>query len=100
MAYIGKVKVSDTWESLADLIQAQVEGQSAFAFGSSTYQLQGEGPVGVRFADASSAPTDNEDGERIANTQVAIYEPSTGTLYVKAEVNTPEGQWVKISELA
>ena len=99
MAYIGKVKVSDTWESLEDLIQAQVEGQSSFAFGDSTYQFQGEGPVGVRFADASAAPTDNEDGERIAGTQVAIYEPSA-TLYVKAEVNTPEGQWVKISELA
>lgn len=99
MAYIGKVKVSNTWESLADLIQAQVEGQSAFAFGSSTYQLQGEGPIGVRMASASSKPDSDDEGERIFGTQVAIYEKDSGTLYVKAEQNSPNGQLLKISQL-
>ena len=98
--YIGKVKVSNEWESLEDLIQAQVDGQSSFEFASdTTYQLQGEGPIGVRMASVSAKPESDEDGERIFGTQVAIYEKDSGTLYVKAEQNAPDGQLLKISQL-
>ena len=32
MAYIGKVKVSDTWTKLEDLIKEQIDGQSSRFF--------------------------------------------------------------------
>ena len=98
--YIGKVKVSNEWESLEDLIKAQVDGQSSFAFATgSLYQLQGEGPIGVRMASASAKPTEDDEGERIFGTQVAIYEKDSGILYVKAEQNSPNGQLLKVSLL-
>ena len=43
MSYVGKVKVSSAWTKLEDLIQAQVDGQSAFAFDTSkTYSVQAD----------------------------------------------------------
>lgn len=100
MAYIGKVKVGDTWSSLATLIQEQIDGQGSFAFESGkTYCLQGEGPIGVRFANSSATPEDNNDGERIFGTQIAVYGPDDATLYTKADQNAPEEQWLKISQI-
>ena len=95
MAYIGKIKVTDTWESVEAMVAAQI---GSFTFGGNTYQLQSEGPVGVRLANASTAPTDVNDGERINNTQVAFYTKDSGTLYARTE-NGAAFVWLKISEL-
>ena len=96
MAYIGKIKLTEEWESVTTL--ASQQGVS-LTFGSSTYQLQGEGPTGVRLANALSKPTDDNDGERIANTQVALYTKDSGTLYARTEAGKDE-VWLKISELS
>ena len=99
--YIGKVLLSDEWEKLEDLIKAQVSGQSSFAFDSSkTYQLQGECDheavkevlLAARLCEASAEPTDNAAGFRIINTQCADYQPSTGSLYVRADLTEKTGQ--------
>ena len=95
--YIGKIKLTSTWESVEDLVKAQID--NTFAFGSNTYQLQSEGPLGARFANSSAAPTDADDGERIANTQVAFYTPDDGTLYARTEEGA-DIVWLKISELS
>ena len=99
--YIGKVKISNTWSKLEDLIKAQVSGQSSFAFAEgTTYQLQGEGNYGVRLCDTSAAPSDAQAGERIIGTQTAIYQKSNGYLYVKTEADIPsDNVWLKISTL-
>lgn len=99
--YIGKVKISNNWSKLEDLIQAQVEGQSAFAFvEGTTYQLQGEGNYGVRLCETSSTPSDAQAGERIIGTQTAIYQESDGYIYVKTEADIPsDNVWLKISTL-
>lgn len=96
MAYIGKIKLTDTWTSVEDMISAQI---GSFTFGSATYQLQSEGPVGARLANADSAPDDSDDGERIANTQVAFYTPDSSTLYARTEEGV-QNVWLKISELS
>lgn len=96
MAYIGKIKVTDTWTSVESMVSSQI---GSFSFGNSTYQLQSEGPVGVRLANASAAPTDADDGERINNTQVAFYTKDGGTLYARTEEGT-NFVWLKISELS
>lgn len=94
--YIGKILLTNEWESVETLAAAQ--GVS-LTFGSSTYQLQGEGPSGVRLANASAKPTDDNDGERIANTQVALYTKDSGILYARTESGTEE-VWLKVSELS
>lgn len=93
--YIGKIKVTDTWTSVESLVSAQI---GSFSFGANTYQLQSEGPVGVRLANASAAPETADDGERINNTQVAFYTKDSGTLYARTEEGT-NFVWLKISEL-
>lgn len=93
--YIGKIKVTDTWTSVESLVSAQI---GSFSFGGNTYQLQSEGPVGVRLANASAAPETADDGERINNTQVAFYTKDSGTLYARTEEGT-NFVWLKISEL-
>ena len=97
MAYIGKVEVSSSWSSLESLIQAQIDGQSAFAFdGSKTYSLQSEEGT-FRACDTSTTPTSNVDGEHIDEKQTAIYQPDS-TLYVRS--NTKSGVClVSVSEL-
>lgn len=99
--YIGKVLLSDEWESLEDLIQEQVSGQSAFTFDSTkTYQLQGECDheavkevlLAARLCEASDAPTDEQAGFRIVHTQCADYQPSTGSLFVRADLTEKTGQ--------
>lgn len=97
MAYIGKIKLTSTWTSVESAIISQID--NAFTFGEATYQLQSEGPVGARLANASAAPDDADDGERIANTQVAFYTPDTGTLYARTEEGV-DTVWLKISELS
>lgn len=84
MPYIGKVKLSDEWTSLQSLVREQISGQSTFEFdGDLTYQLQAEGNLGARLCEATSIPTDVEDGFEIKGTQDALYKPSTGVVYVK-----------------
>ena len=86
--YIGKVEVNNQWQQLDTLIQAQVSGQSSFAFDAdTTYQLQGEGNNGVRLCVVASIPNDDEQvGFRIQGTQCADFKAEAGcNLYVKAE---------------
>ena len=96
MAYIGKIKLSNEWASVESLAAAQ---SVSLTFGSSTYQLQGEGASGIRLCNATALPTDENDGERIANTQVALYTKDTGTLYARTEAGDTE-VWLKVSELS
>lgn len=85
--YIGKVEVNNQWQKLDALIQAQVSGQSAFAFdGAVTYQVQGEGNYGIRLCEVADAPTDPQMGLRIEGTQPAHFKVKAGyDLYVKVE---------------
>lgn len=100
--YIGKVKLSNEWQKLEDIIKAQVEGQSAFEFSNGKdYQLQGEGNYGIRLCDSSVVPATPQDGERITDTQTAIYQKDNSSeLYVRTEQDIPSGNvWLKISEI-
>ena len=104
--YIGKVLLTNTWAKLEDLIKAQVSGQSSFAFDADkTYQLQGEGVEAVRLCDFSTTPAATNDGFEIAGTQVADYKPSTGYLYVRADLTQKTGNtnfskvFVKVNEM-
>lgn len=99
--YIGKVLLSNEWAKLEDLIKTQVSGQSAFAFDSTkTYQLQGEcffeGTkevlLAARLCEASAAPSLDDDGFRIVGTQCAVYQPSTGSVYVRVDLTEKPGQ--------
>ena len=87
MAYIGKVKISNSWEKLEDLIKAQISGQSSFSFSTSkSYSLQADGAnnVQVRVCDTSVAPASETAGEHLDGAQFAVYEPTSGNaLYVK-----------------
>ena len=84
--YIGKVDINDTWQKLEDLIKAQVDGQSSFAFDSDTkYQLQAETSFGARFCEAATEPDDKNEGFCIAETQVAFYKPGSDPLWVKTK---------------
>ena len=86
MAYIGKVSITQEWASLTDLIQAQVSGQSSFAFSSgSTYSLQPEkGLCGVCVT--SSTPTDLLAGEHIDQDQFGKYTPDgSNDIYVRSK---------------
>lgn len=96
--YLGKVEISNSWTKLEDLIKAQVEGQSEFAFDADTkYQIQGEGEFSCRLCDFTTAPTNNYDGVRLYNTQTAVYKKSTsGYLYVRTESDLSSKGYVKI----
>jgi hypothetical protein len=85
--YIGKVEVTNEWQKLDALIQAQVDGQSAFTFDSAvTYQIQGEGNYGIRLCEVADAPTDPKVGLRIRGVQPAHFKVDSGyDLYVKVE---------------
>ena len=88
MAYIGKVKVSDTWTKLEDLIKAQIDGQSSFAFSSgSTYSLQtdGDNVSFIRVCNATSTPAESYDGECLDRHICGLYKPDTAYLYVRKE---------------
>lgn len=99
MAYIGKIKLKTTWEKAEDLIKAQIGGQSSFSFDSTkTYVIQAHGLGLVNVANVSTAPTSENDGERLANLMSAKYTPDTDKLYVRADTgNTME---LSISELS
>lgn len=99
MAYIGKVKMAETWEKVEDLIKQQVGGQSSFAFDAdTTYQLQCEGDLGVRLCDSAMQPTDSTDGMMIRGTQTAMYKPgSATTLYARISYETNSDMLLKIS---
>lgn len=97
--YLGKVKVTNAWQKLEDLIKGQIAGQSSFAFETGkTYQLQGESDYGIRVCNASTKPTDLSLGELIRGTQTAQYEVESGAvLYVKTFQNNEAAGWVHIS---
>ena len=101
--YIGKVEVNDTWQKLDALIQAQVSGQSSFAFDAeTTYQLQAEGNLGVRLCEQADKPEDTEkEGFRIRDTKTAHFKTKTGAyLWVKVEEgNQPATPLLKISTI-
>ena len=86
MAYIGKVTVTKEWANLEDLIQAQVSGQSSFAFTTgTTYSLQSEkGLCGVCVT--SSEPTSDLAGEHLNADQFGTYEPDgTNNIFVRSK---------------
>lgn len=86
MAYIGKVSITQEWADLESLIQAQVDGQSAFTFTTGTkYQLQPEkGLMGMCVA--SAEPDSLLAGEHLNQDQTAIYEPDgTNGIYVRSK---------------
>lgn len=105
MAYIGKVTLTNEWEKLEDLIKAQVDGQSAFAFnGSKQYQLQVDTPRGPYISGAylcvaASEPTPADDGEHLAEQKCALYQTETGTyLWVKTQADQGDVK-MSVSEL-
>ena len=105
MAYVGKVSITSEWAKLEDLIKAQVDGQSAFAFDTSkTYTIQTDGPstpFGARFCNTASTPENDDDGEYLTDTFVgALYQPESGAyLYVRTRGNTTNIK-VSVSENA
>lgn len=90
MAYIGKVTLTNEWAKLEDLIKAQVDGQSAFAFDTSKeYGIQVDtqrGPYifGAYLCSSTSEPGALDDGEHLEQEQFAVYGPESGVyLWVK-----------------
>lgn len=100
--YIGKVELTNEWQKVEDLIKAQVEGQSSFAFAEgNTYQLQAEASYGAQLCDAAAAPADGNDGEYLLHSQVGIYQLASGS-YLYAKVHTMQPGvpcWLKISKI-
>ncbi len=90
MAYIGKVTLTSDWEKLEDLIKAQVEGQSAFAFDTSKeYGIQTDTPrgpyiFGAYLCNSTTEPAEADDGEHLEQENFGIYKPESGVyLWVK-----------------
>lgn len=90
MAYIGKVTLTDSWAKLEDLIKAQVDGQSAFAFDTSKkYSIQVDtikenNDYSAYFCNSATEPANPDDGEHLNNDLFAEYAPESGVyLYVK-----------------
>lgn len=101
MAYIGKVKVPNEWTSVEDLIQAQVSGQSSFAFTSgSKYSLQVDGGDNseVRICNAASTPSGEVDGEHLSRDQFGVYEPESGVSLYAKQNGAPV--YLSVSEIA
>lgn len=100
MAYIGKVQVGDKWEKLVGLIRQQVPSQSSFNFTvGSTYSLQVESGT-VRVCNNTGGTPDSKiDGEHLTDEQFGIYEPDSGTLFVRAKPKTGV-VWLSISKLS
>lgn len=101
MAYIGKVTLTSTWAKLEDLIKAQVDGQSAFAFNTSKeYGIQVETPRGPYISGAylcsvASEPAETDAGEHLEAEQYAVYGPESGyDLWVRTRGSDAE---VKVS---
>ena len=91
MAYIGKVTLTNEWEKLEDLIKAQVDGQSAFAFDTSKdYGIQvdtARGPYicGAYLCNSTSEPAETDDGEHLEAEMFGEYTPESGIyLWVKS----------------
>lgn len=99
MAYIGKIKLTTTWAKVEDLIKAQVEGQSAFAFDSTkTYSIQSHSASLVNIANVAAAPASADDGECLELHMVAKYTPDTSILYVRSGAGKKAS--LSISELS
>lgn len=100
--YIGKVQLTNEWQKVEDLIKAQVEGQSSFAFeANKTYQLQAEASYGAQLCETSAAPADGNDGEFIEGSQTGSYILDSGN-YLFAKVHTMQPGvpcWLKISKI-
>lgn len=91
MAYLSKVSVPQQWTPLATLLG------TSFSEGS-TYSIQALENSSVRLCNSTSLPTDDCDGENIKNLMQAIYEPDSGTLYVKTAGTIPA--FVVVSQLS
>lgn len=99
--YIGKIKVTNSWQKLEDLVKSQVSGQSSFSFADGhIYQLQGESDFGIRLCNASTKPTDLSVGEVMRGTKTTQYEKESGAdLYVKTFENNAAECWLHLSEI-
>lgn len=105
MAYVGKVKITSSWEKLEDLIQEQVSGQSSFAFDTSKkYSLQADvktSPVmfGVYVCNSATEPANDDDGEYLTEGLYGEYKPESGVdLWIKTRGNTTDVK-VAVSEI-
>ena len=101
MAYIGKVTLTSSWAKLEDLIKAQVDGQSAFAFDTSKkYGIEVDtqrGPYifGAYLCNSATEPANADDGEHLEQENFGVYQPESGAyLWVKAR---GQQETVKIS---
>ena len=101
MAYIGKITLTNEWAKLEDLIKAQVDGQSAFAFDTSKeYGIQVDTPrgpyiFGAYLCSTASEPAKTDAGEHLEAEQYAIYQPESGSdLWVRTRGSAAE---VKLS---
>ena len=90
MAYIGKVTLTDSWAKLEDLIKAQVDGQSEFAFDTSKkYSIQVDTVkqnhnYSAYFCNSATEPVNLDDGEHLNNDLFAEYTPESGVdMWVK-----------------
>ena len=105
MAYVGKVNITGDWEKLEDLIQAQVSGQSSFAFDTSKkYSLQADNknsPVmlGVYVCNSATKPDNADDGEYLTEGLFGEYEPESGVdLWIRTRGNST-GVKVAVSQI-
>lgn len=96
MADIGKITITSEWAKVEDLIKAQVDGQSSFAFDTSKkYLIQTDceqgAPFGARFAICATEPTEADAGGHLSDDQSAEYTPKSGEyLWVKTRGNTTD----------
>lgn len=105
MAYIGKITITSEWAKVEDLIKAQVDGQTSFAFDSEKeYFIMADGapsPVmfGVYVCDSSTEPSNDTEGEYLTEGLPGIYQPESGSyLWIKTRGNTT-GVTVSVSNL-
>lgn len=105
MAYIGKVTLTDSWAKLEDLIKAQVDGQSAFAFDTTKkYSIQvdtvkANHDYSGYFCNSATEPSATDDGEHLDNNLFAVYEPESGVdLWVKEATSAGKIK-VSVSEI-
>ena len=95
MADIGKITITSEWAKVEDLIKAQVDDQSSFAFDTDkTYTIQTDceqhAPFGARFSISATKPTEPDAGAYLTDDfPGAIYNPKSGVyLWVKIRGNT------------
>lgn len=102
MAYIGKVALTSEWEKVEDLIKAQVDGQSAFAFDTSkeygimTDTQRGPYIFGAYLCHSATKPANADDGEHLEQENFGVYKPASG-VYLWAKKRGVAEESVKLS---